>query len=55
VGRAGPVSALSLVVGIEALLVLRDIRGLTAPQALQVSLWMARAVLGQAMREAGFE
>jgi AcrR family transcriptional regulator len=49
------VSALSLVVGIEALLVLRDIRGLTAPQALQVSLWMARAVLGQAMREAGFE
>lgn len=46
------VSALSLVVGIEALLVLRDVRGLTAAQATQVSQWVARAVLRETLREA---
>ena len=49
------VSALSLVVGIEALLVLRDIRGLTGTQATQVSQWMARAVLRETLREARLE
>jgi hypothetical protein len=49
------VSALSLIVGIEALLVLRDIRGLTESQATQTSQWMARAVLEQTMREAGLD
>jgi AcrR family transcriptional regulator len=46
------VSALSLIVGIEALLVLRDIRGLGETQAIQVSEWMARAVLRETLREA---
>jgi AcrR family transcriptional regulator len=43
------VSALSLIVGIEALLVLRDIRGLTEAQSIQVSQWMARAVLRETL------
>jgi AcrR family transcriptional regulator len=46
------VSALTLCVGIEALLVFRDIRGLTSSQAVAVSRWMARAVLAQSLREA---
>lgn len=45
------VSALSLTVGIEALLVLRDIRGLSPAQTLQVSRWMARALVKQALAE----
>lgn len=55
--RLGPaayarlVSGLSLVVGIEALLVLRDIRGLSGPQAIQVSHWMARALLKQSLAD----
>jgi AcrR family transcriptional regulator len=55
--RLGPaayarlVSGLSLVVGIEALLVLRDIRGLSGTQAVQVSHWMARALLRQSLAE----
>lgn len=49
------VSALSLITGIEALLVLRDIRGLTDAQAIKVSQWMARAVLHQTLRESGLE
>jgi AcrR family transcriptional regulator len=49
------VSALSLIVGIEALLVLRDIRGLGETQAIQVSQWMARAVLRETLREADLE
>ncbi|HEX9207415.1 MAG TPA: TetR/AcrR family transcriptional regulator [Steroidobacteraceae bacterium] len=46
------VSALALIVGIEALVVLRDLRGLSEAQALQASQWMARAVLHEALREA---
>jgi AcrR family transcriptional regulator len=45
------VSALALIVGIEALVVLRDLRGLSEAQAIQASQWMARAVLHEAMRE----
>ena len=45
------VSALALTTGIEALLVLRDIRGLSATQAVQVSHWMARALLKQSLAE----
>jgi AcrR family transcriptional regulator len=46
------VSALALIVGIEALVVLRDLRGLSEAQALQASQWMARAVLHEALRDA---
>jgi AcrR family transcriptional regulator len=46
------VSALALITGIEALLVLRDIRGLSESQAVQVSLWMAQAVLRQTLEDA---
>src|ERR1700744_1402438 len=44
-------SALALTTGIEAILVLRDIRGLSATQAVQVSHWMARALLKQTLAE----
>lgn len=44
-------SALALTTGIEALLVLRDIRGLSPTQAIQVSHWMARALLKQSLAE----
>ena len=56
-GRLSPASyarltsALALTTGIEALLVLRDIRGLSATQAIQVSHWMARALLKQSLAE----
>jgi AcrR family transcriptional regulator len=46
------VSALALIVGIEALVVLRDIRGLSEVQAVQASQWAARAALHEALREA---
>ena len=46
------VSALTLITGIESLLVLRDIRGLSGPQAISLSQWMARAVLRETLREA---
>lgn len=55
--RLGPsayarlVSAFALCMGIEAILVLRDIRGLSAAQATQVSRWMARALLKQTLSE----
>lgn len=49
------VSALALVTGIEALLVLRDIRGLSEPQAIHLSQWMARAVLRETLREVGLK
>ena len=49
------VSALTLTIGIEALLVLRDIRGLSAAQAVQVSHWMARALLKQSLAERNAE
>jgi len=49
------VSAMALITGIEALLVLRDIRGLSESQAIHVSQWMARAVLERTLRESGLE
>lgn len=46
------VSALALCGGIEALLVLRDIRGLTETEAIATSRWAARALLRQTIQEA---
>jgi AcrR family transcriptional regulator len=45
------VSALALCGGIEALLVLRDIRGLSERDAIEVSHWAARAMLRQSLLE----
>ena len=45
------VSALALVVGIEALLVLRDIRGLDGAEMEEVSRWAARALLRTSLEE----
>ena len=45
------VSALALVVGIEALLVLRDIRGLDHAAMEEVSRWAARALLRASLEE----
>ena len=56
--RVGPrayerlVSALSLCGGIEALLVLRDVRGLSEGDAIGVSRWAALALLRQTLQEA---
>lgn len=46
------VTALTLIVGIEALIVMRDLRGLGISQSIQVSQWMARAVLRETLRDA---
>jgi AcrR family transcriptional regulator len=46
------VSALAVCAGIEALVVLRDIRGLSTVQAVGMSRWMARAFLHQALMDA---
>lgn len=46
------VSALTLCVGIEALLVLRDICGLTVEEAEAVSRWAARALLDASLNRA---
>jgi len=43
------VSALAVCTGMEAILVLRDIRGLSSAQTTQVSRWMARALLREAL------
>lgn len=43
------VSALAVCTGMEAILVLRDIRGLSPAQTIQVSRWMARALLREAL------
>lgn len=57
--RLGParfarlVSALSMVVGLEALLVLRDIRGLDHGQMEDVSRWAARVLLQASLDESG--
>ena len=51
-GYARLVSGLALCVGIEALLVFRDIRDLAPAQAVAMSQWMARAVLSQSLRDA---
>jgi AcrR family transcriptional regulator len=45
------VSALAVCVGFEALLVLRDIRGLEATEAKAVSRWMTRALLHASLAE----
>jgi AcrR family transcriptional regulator len=45
------VSALALCTGIEALLVLRDICGLSPNEAIQESQWLARAALKQSLTE----
>jgi hypothetical protein len=47
------VSGLALCGGIEALLVLRDIRGLSEFDAIEVSRWAALALLRQALKELG--
>ena len=46
------VSAISLCVGAEALIVLRDIRGLDQREAADVSAWSAKALLRAALTEA---
>jgi len=46
------VSALAMVVGWEALIVLQDVRGLAPDERLETSLWAARALLEAALREA---
>lgn len=45
------VSALAIVVGIDALLVLRDIRGLDPDEVATVSRWAARALLRASLEE----
>ncbi len=47
------VSALSLCIGIESLVILKDIRGLNATQSIQVCRWTARALLEAALRQSG--
>jgi AcrR family transcriptional regulator len=47
------ISALAVCTGMEAILVLRDIRGLTAAQTIQVSQWMAQAMLREALSKGG--
>lgn len=46
------VSALAMCVGIEALIVLRDLRGLPADEAEEVSRWAARTLLHAALADA---
>ncbi len=46
------VSALAVCAGIEPLVVLRDIRGLAPAEAVDVSRWMARALVRQALEDA---
>lgn len=45
------VSALAMVIGLEALLVLRDIRGLDQAEMEEVSRWTARALLRASIEE----
>jgi AcrR family transcriptional regulator len=47
------VSALAMVVGWEALIVLHDLRGLGADQQAETSLWAARALIQAALDERG--
>jgi AcrR family transcriptional regulator len=47
------VSALAMVAGWEALIVLQDVRGLSADEQVETSLWAARALLRAALDEAG--
>lgn len=45
------VSALAMVIGLEALLVLRDIRGLDQAEMVEVSRWAATALLRASLQE----
>jgi len=45
------VSALAMVVGWEALIVLSDLRGLTPAEQVETSLWAARALIDTALAE----
>ncbi len=47
------VSSFTLLIGWEALIVLRDIRGLSPAEAEDVSAWAAKALLAAALGEAG--
>lgn len=47
------VSGLTLTLGVEALVILHDIRGLGPQQSIAVCQWAARAMLEAALREAG--
>lgn len=46
------VSALALVIGWEAMVVLRDIRGLDATQERKTTVWAARALVDAMLTEA---
>lgn len=52
VARAQPMSALAMVAGWEALIVLRDVRGASAAEAAAISGWAARALVRAAQAEA---
>ncbi|WP_183857555.1 TetR/AcrR family transcriptional regulator [Prosthecomicrobium pneumaticum] len=57
-GRAGTervAQAMSLIFGIEAIIVLKDIWGLDAAEAQDVIVWTAQALIGVALRDAGAE
>lgn len=45
------VSALAMCVGIEALIVLRDLRGLNESEAEDVSRWASRTLLRESLQE----
>jgi AcrR family transcriptional regulator len=47
------VSALAMVVGWEALIVLEDLRGLSPEEELDVTLWAARALIRASLDEGG--
>jgi AcrR family transcriptional regulator len=49
------VSALAVCAGIESLIILRDIRGLTVAQTIQLTQWMGRALVREALADAGRE
>ena len=49
------VSALAMVVGWEAFVVLRDVRGLGPSEELEVSRWAARALVRAALAESATE
>jgi hypothetical protein len=46
-------SALSVVLGWEAMIVLRDVRGLDGPDEERVLRWAARALVSAMLAEAG--
>lgn len=57
-GRKGAervAQALSLIFGIEAIIVLKDIWGLDRAEAQDVIAWTAQALIGAALKEAGTE